>query len=203
LTLVGLTGGIATGKSAVAKILSTLGARVVDADDVAREVVAAGSEALADIIDAFGARVLLPSGDLDRQALGAIVFDDLASRRKLEGITHPKIHAEINARIQAAQVCGAPTVFVEAALLVETGSANLYPHLWVVTCSETQQIRRLTERKGCDSATAMRWIEAQMPMAEKASHATQVIDNSGELKDLEQTVHKAYALLKGSPSDLD
>ena len=190
--IAGLTGGIATGKSTVANLLRTLGAVVIDADQVARDVVQPGSPALRDIEAAFGSKVLFADGSLNRETLGALVRTDADARRKLEGITHPRIRLEIVERIQTALSEGAPSVFVEAALLIETGSAKLYPALWVVHCSHEVQVARLMKRKGCDRKTAEEWIATQMPVREKTELATTSIDNEGDIAELEEQVTNAY-----------
>ncbi len=199
--IVGLTGGIATGKSTVGSILTELGASVIDADQVSRDVVSIGSDALAEIERAFGQAVIQEDGSLDRERLGAIVVNDPTARKRLEAITHPRIRAEIAQRVQAAILGGAPAAFVEAALLVETGSATLYPELWVVVCEPEKQIARLMSRKGCDRATALAWVDAQMPLAEKASHASEVIANDGSLDALQQVVERAYTELMAQQRD--
>ena len=190
--IVGLTGGIATGKSTVASILRRLGASVIDADQVARDIVKPNTESLAEIVAAFGPNVLQADGTLNREWLGTVVFQNESARKILESITHPRIRAEIARRVQEETLAGAPSIFVEAALLVETGSAALYPDLWVVICDEAVQIERLKHRKGCDDDTAKKWISAQMPLNDKASHATELIRNDGSIEDLEARVETAY-----------
>ena len=199
--IVGLTGGIATGKSTVGQHIEKLGCTVIDADRVARDVVQPGSEALADIAQRFGADVLLPDGSLNRAVLGQIVMNDSVARTALEEITHPRIRTEIATRVRDAFTHGARVVFVEAALLVETGSAKLYPKLWVVRCAQDTQVRRLMERKGCDRATAEQWISSQMDMAEKVQHASLVIDNDGTIQELEDQVGAALLELMAQLPD--
>ena len=201
--IVGLTGGIATGKSTVASMLVDLGATVVDADLVSRDVVSPDSNGLKRIQARFGSSVLYADGSLNREALGRLVMASPKERAALEAITHPLIMAEVAQRVQSAAQGGAPAVFVEAALLVETGSAANYPHLWVVTCEANLQVDRLMSRKGCDQATATRWIGSQMPLGEKARHASQVIENSGDLADLRTQVQRAYRVLMEQRPDRD
>ena len=193
--IVGLTGGIATGKSTVATILRELGAVVIDADLVARDVVEPGSEGLAAIVSAFGDAVLTSNGDLDRPTLREIVVADPDRRRQLEQITHPLIRAEIANRVKDAILNGASSVFVEAALLVETGSAAIYPHLWVVTCAPEVQRRRLMARESCNEETALAWISTQMALEEKVKHATQVVVNNGDVDELRLQVSRAFDVL--------
>jgi dephospho-CoA kinase len=185
---VGLTGGIACGKSTVAGLLRERGVPVLDLDAVAREVVEPGQPALA----AIAARwpEVIRDGRLDRKALGAQVVADSASRRELEAITHPAIWTAAE-RWLAAQT--APAVVVEAALMVETGSWRRYDKLLVVTCSAEVQRRRLQAREGYDAATAERWLAAQLPLVEKERLGTAVIRNDGELEALRSATEAAWA----------
>lgn len=190
--IVGLTGGIACGKSTVANILKELGATVIDADVVARQVVEPGTDGLHAIQEAFGSHVLNAHGELDRDAMRQIILADPSAKATLESITHPQIRHSIAASIKDAFDAGASTVFVEAALLVETGSHVLYPHLWVVCCSESSQVQRLISRNDCSVEEAVKWINAQMATTEKASHASQVIHNDGTTDDLKRAVQLAF-----------
>ena len=190
--VVGLTGGIASGKSTVARLFGGLGVPVVDADEVAREVVAPGSEGLREVVAAFGAGVLTSEGALDRQALGAIVFGDAAARAKLEGLTHPRIALESGKRLAAAGASGAPYVLYEAALLVENGAYRMFPALVVVTAPEHVQRARLAARDGLDEAQVGARIAAQAPVAAKVAVADWVIDNGGDLATLEARVREVH-----------
>ena len=201
--IAGLTGGIATGKSTVAHRLRALGATVIDADQVSRDVVSMGSEALRAIQVVFGETILNPDGSLNREALGNIVRADRSARKQLESITHPHIRAEIAKRAQDAILSGAPIVFVEAALLVETGSASLYPELWVVCCGHETQVARLMSRNGCDRKTAEEWIATQMPIEQKAKHASVVIDNNADVDSLIHQTDAAYSRLMEQQRGLD
>ena len=193
---IGLTGGIATGKSTAARILrETLGVPVIDADQVSREVSAPGSEGLAEIAAAFGEGILTPDGALDRQALGRVVMADDDARLRLQAITHPRIRAAMLEALMALAQAGHPAAAVEAALLVETGSYTLYDALWVVTCDPDTQRARLMARQGIDEAEARRWIDSQLPLAEKEAVATSVIRNDGDLDALEAAVRAAWAAL--------
>lgn len=195
MTVVGLTGGIGTGKSTVAALLRDRGAAVIDADQVARDVVAAGQPALAQIVAAFGAEVLAPDGTLDRAAMRARIGRDPDARRTLEAITHPAIRAAIDARLAALAAAGAPLAIVEAALMVETGSYRLYDQVVVVTCAPERQLARVMARDGGDEAQARAIIGAQLPLAEKERVATHLIRNNGELVDLERQVDQLWAAL--------
>ncbi len=186
--VIGLTGGIACGKSAVSELLRARGFPVIDADQVARAVVAPGSEGLAAVVEAFGDDLLDSDGGLDRAALAAVVFADPDARRRLEAITHPRIGLVSGQMIQAALATGADRVFYEAALIVETGRYRDFGALWVVTASHDQQIERVVRRDGLSRQAAQARIDAQMPVADKAALADVVIDNSGDLAALSDAV---------------
>ncbi|HEX6493447.1 MAG TPA: dephospho-CoA kinase [Candidatus Dormibacteraeota bacterium] len=179
MQLIGLTGGIATGKSTVARLLAERGATIVDADVLAREVVEPGSPALAEIAAGFGDSVLTPDGALDRAALGAVVFADPAQRRRLEAITHPRIAALMGERIAAGLASEAPLVVADIPLLFEGDRVGLVEGVLLVDAPEEVQLRRLMLRDGIDAAAARARVAAQMPLEEKRRRATWVIDNSG------------------------
>jgi dephospho-CoA kinase len=190
--LVGLTGGIACGKSTVARILRERGVPVLDLDLVAREVVAPGSPGLAEIAQKWPE--VVRDGVLDRKALGAVIVRDPDSKRALEAITHPRIWARSEAWV-AAQT--APVVVVEAALMVETGSYTRYDRLLVVSCSPEVQRARLAAREGYDAATVERWLAAQMPLAEKERVADVVVRNDGTEAALREAVAEAWKKIVG------
>ncbi len=197
---IGLTGGIACGKSTVAGMLRARGIPVIDADQISREIVAPGEPALAQIIAAFGEEVLLPDGTLNRKALGARVMgeDEHArrERRRLEAITHPRIFGRIGEQLQALAAQGTPVAVVEAAIMVESGNHRHYSALLVVACSPRVQLQRLMDRQGFDEATAAGWIAAQMPIAEKVAVADAVVWNDGDRDALEVAVSQAWAELQ-------
>jgi dephospho-CoA kinase len=195
--LVGLTGGIATGKSTVSEMLRRLGCVIIDADVLAREVVAPGEPALAEIVREFGPAVLQPGGTLDRKALGAIVFGDADRRRRLEAITHPAIRARFAARLAALEAAGFDGIVVfDAAVIVESGGHRMLDRLIVVVTDEATELRRLVARDGIDEEEARRKIASQMPVAEKAKLADHVIDNSGDRAATEAQVRRLHAALR-------
>lgn len=198
--IIGLTGGIACGKSTVAKMLVARGARVIDADAVAREVVAPGTEGLRAITDRFGAEVLDDDGALDRAALGRRVFGDASARAALEGVLHPLIAVESARQIQQAVAEGAPLVVYDAALLIESGRADMFRPLVVVSVRPQTQIDRIMRRDGLDEASAQARLDAQMPVAEKAALADHVIDNEGDLDATEAQVEALWRTLTGGPA---
>lgn len=184
MKVVGLTGGIGTGKSTVAAILAEQGVAVLDADQVARQIVEPGTEALAQIVEAFGAQILQPDGSLDRAAMRQKISHDREAKQTLEQITHPAIGAAIVRSLAQLAADGAPLAVVEAALMVETGSYRRYPELIVVTTSEALQLQRVLARDGVRDEDARALIASQMPMADKEAVATYVIHNEGTLASL-------------------
>ncbi|MFG3699087.1 dephospho-CoA kinase [Micromonospora sp. NPDC047620] len=186
MLMVGLTGGIGSGKSAVASRLAERGAVVIDADQVAREVVAPGTEGLAEIVAAFSDRVLDAGGALDRAALGAVVFADEAARRRLEGIIHPRVRAR-TAELAAA---AAPDAIVvnDVPLLVEVGLAPTYHLVVVVQTAVATRLARLARDRGMDRAEAERRIAAQADDARRRAAADVVLTNDGSLVDLHAAV---------------
>jgi dephospho-CoA kinase len=194
--LVGLTGGIATGKSTVTDVFRRLGCEIVDADVLAREVVEPGAPALADITREFGADVLQSDGTLDRKRLGAIVFADPDRRRRLEQITHPAIRARLAARLAALAERGfAGIVIFDAPVMIESGNHKSMDRLVVVVTDETTQRARLTARDAIDDAEAGRKIGSQMPVADKARLADYVIDNSGTREATEAQARRVHDAL--------
>lgn len=190
---IGLTGGIATGKSTVAAILrEELNIPVIDADQVSRDVVAAGSPGLADLVQCFGPQILRKDGALDRKALGRLVVGDAQARRKLEGLTHPLIREEIEARLTGLESGGAAVAVVEAALMVETGSFRFYDQLIVVSCQPEVQLKRLMARENLSEEQAKQWLATQLPLARKEAVATCIIRNDGELEALPALVFQAW-----------
>lgn len=192
MKIIGLTGGIASGKSSVATMLERLGAPVVDADLLAREVVEPGQTALKEIAAQFGAQVLNPDGTLNRAALGTIVFADPAARRTLEAITHPAIRTLAEMRIAHYQETGAPVLFYVAPLLIEAGSAARVDEIWVVYLDRENQLKRLMARDGLGAEEAQQRIDSQMPMDEKRRLGQVVIDNCGSREELAAEVERLW-----------
>lgn len=192
---VGLTGGIACGKSLVANLFRARSIPVVDDDQAARDAVARGSEGLAAVVAEFGRGVLLPDGELDRGGLGRIVFADDRKRRRLMEITHPRIGALLAERFRAAESERAPLVVYESALLVENGGAESWRPLVVVRTDRETQIERLARRNGLTRQEAEDRIRAQMSVDEKASFADFVIENSGAIEDVTRQFEEVFARL--------
>ena len=189
----GLTGGIATGKTSVEGVLQSLGIPTFDADQYARQVVEPGQPALREIVGEFGGGVLHEDGTLDRQALGHIIYDDEAKRRRLERITHPRIMGTIFDEVAELGRAGVPIAVVSAALLFEAGYESEVDGVLVVSCSSAEQLRRIMARDGFTEQQARRRIEAQMPLSDKAALADWLIDTSGTR---EQTAVLVEALVR-------
>lgn len=188
--IIGVTGGIASGKSTVARAFAARGIPWVDADEVAREVVAPGEPALAEIAAHFGREVLAPDGGLNRRALREIVFADAEARRRLERITHPRIRQRLEAHLERLQAQGAPYVLLVSPLLFESGQDAMVNRCLVVDVPEATQIARTAARDGVDEAQARAIVAAQMSRAERLARADDVIDNSTDEAGLAAQVAK-------------
>ncbi len=193
MLLVGLTGGIAAGKSTVAAMFAACGAAVVDADRIAHRLQEPGGPCHRKIVEAFGREILDPSGRIDRWRLGALAFADPPSRRRLEAIMHPAIWAACEEEIRAAAAADRSVCLVEAALILETGQRARFQKLVVVTAPEGVQIARLRGQRGLTEESARQRLAAQWSSAEKARHADYVIDNGGDLAATEAEVARVYA----------
>lgn len=175
--IIGLTGGIATGKSTASRHLKSLGAFLVDADAISHSLMLPGGEAVEPVRAAFGDQFILEDGSVDRRALGQAIFPDVALRRLLEGIVHPLVQRITLEQIRAAQAAGEMIVILDVPLLFESGMDVLCDETWLITLSPKKQLQRLMERDACDEAAAMDRINAQMPQEEKIGRATVVIEN--------------------------
>jgi dephospho-CoA kinase len=196
---IALTGGIASGKTAVANLFAECGVAVIDTDQIARDVVEPGQPALVQIAQSFGSDVLDASGRLDRARMRDLVFSDPEQRKLLESIMHPAIRAELNRRSLAAE--GPYQVHV-IPLLVETGQRGNYDRVLVVDCPEEEQLRRLTARDGSTLDQARNILAAQVTREQRLSVADDVIVNTGTLQDLQRfvaTLHQNYSLLAAVP----
>ena len=191
---VGLTGGVASGKSTVSAILTELGAVVIDADLLAREVVAAGTDGLAAVVEEFGPEVLGPDGALDRPRLGALVFADPERRRALEAIIHPRVRARA-AEIEASAPEGSVVVH-DIPLLTETGQAASFDAVVVVDVPIEVQVDRMVRIRGMSEEDARARVAAQAAREDRLSVATYVVENTGSLEDLQARVEEVYRALR-------
>ena len=195
--VVGLTGGIGSGKSTVAAILAELGAHVIDADKVGHEIYRPGTEAFRRVVDAFGAGIVAADGTIDRARLGARVFGAPEELARLNALVHPLIGEEIRRRMQAARAdAGAQPIVVEAAIMLEAGW-RFFDRIWVVVVGRENAIARVTVSRGLSRADVERRIDAQMPEAERRRAADVVLDNNGTLAELRAQVEAAWRALGG------
>ncbi|HZW90706.1 MAG TPA: dephospho-CoA kinase [Myxococcaceae bacterium] len=191
MRVVGLTGGIASGKSTVSAMFRELGAEVIDADEVARDVVEPGTAGLLELARRFPG-VVDASGRLDRAALGRRVFADPAERRALEGILHPRIREEVARRMEALARAGVTVVLYDAALLIENGLHRGMDGVVLVSVNESVQRSRLAARDGLEEAAITARLAAQLPLADKRASATWVVDNGGTLDETRAQVRRIW-----------
>jgi dephospho-CoA kinase len=199
--IVGLTGGIGTGKSTVSSILRELGVTVIDADEATRAVQARGSEGLQALVDEFGPDILTPDGDLDRARLADIAFRDEDARRRLNGIVHPRVRVWMAERQQEADERGEPVVVLDIPLLFESRGASAFETVLLVYAPEEVAVRRLTRQRGMTEEQARARIAAQMPIEEKRALATHVIENTGDLAELRRRVEAAWSAISEGLED--
>ena len=190
---VGLTGGIASGKTTVADIFERLGAGIVDTDRIARDVVAPGQPGLEAVRREFGDGVILASGELDRRALRGVVFDDPAARRQLESLLHPLIRART---LEALENMRTPYAVAVVPLLVETGFGKLVDRVAVVDCPRETQLERLVKRDGIEPNRAESMLGAQVDRQARLRAADDVIDNSGSLESTRHQVQRLHAFYR-------
>ena len=191
--VVGLTGGVASGKSHVLRLFQSLGAATIEADDVGRAVVAPGEPALSEIAATFGAHLLQADGTLDRRALRSVVFNDAAALKQLEAITHPHIRAQLRAwlALQSGPYC-----MLSAAILLESGMVQLTQRVLVIDAPEADQVARVMQRDVIDEPLARQMLARQMSRAERLAAAHDVIENPDPLQDLMPRVlalHQQYS----------
>jgi dephospho-CoA kinase len=196
--LLGLTGGIASGKSTVAKILQSLGAAIVNADDLAREVVEPGQEAWKEIVASFGADILQSDQTLDRQKLRKLIFNRPEARKQLESIIHPRVRALAEERIRQYAAAGYPVVVYEVPLLFEGNLQEWLRPVILVACNIETQTARLQKRDHLTPADAEKHIAAQMSLKDKRRLADYVIENNGTLEDLERQTRQILEQIKAT-----
>jgi len=196
MLVVGVTGGIGSGKSTVAAMFERLGAVVIDADRVVHELQAPGQPLFEAIVSAFGREVVGHDGRIDRRTLGARVFADPEIRARLEAITHPAIIAECEERIRQSAASGTAICLLDAALLIESGRHSRFDAIILVEACEAVQLDRLMARMGLPREEAMQRIRSQMPWAEKRRHADFVIRNDGSLEETERQVREVWKRLR-------
>jgi dephospho-CoA kinase len=196
MLVVGLTGGIATGKSIVAAMFAARGVAIVDADRIAHALQEPGQRCHRQIAEAFGTEILDEAGRIDRRRLGARVFADASARQRLEAIMHPAIREACENEIRAAEASGRTICIVDAALILETGRRDRFHKIVVVAAPEDVQVDRLARSRGLRPAEARQRLASQWATAAKAALADFVIDNGGDLASTEEQVARIYAALE-------
>lgn len=197
MKVIGLTGGIASGKSTVSMLLKQKGAAIIDADEIAKEIMQPGKPAWTEVVEHFGKGILREDGNIDRKKLAQIVFSDEKELETLNRITHPRIVEEIKRRLKSFREKNESVVVVDAALLLEIGLDLLVDEVWLVAVDEKTQIERLLFReKSMGFAEALERIRAQMPLEEKLKFAQRVIDNGGSIEETKRQVDRIWGELK-------
>ena len=203
MRVIGLTGGIGTGKSLVAHMLEELGAEVIDADRIGHEAYTPHTPVWKEVVQAFGEEILQPSGEIDRKRLGSIVFGDPKELARLNSIMHPRMAEMIHERVKELEGKGAQTVVVEAAVLVEAGWDKLpwVDEVWVTRSDEEQVVQRIMERNNLPDEEIRKRIGSQLPFAERSRNAQVVVDNSGAIDELREAVESIWeSRVKGKVS---
>ena len=196
MKVIGLTGGIGSGKSTVSQFLAELGAVIVDADRVGHEAFKPDTDVWREVVAAFGRQILTPNGDIDREKLGEMVFANPESLLRLNQIMHPRIYEMVKARLEEYRRQGVSVVVLEAPLLIEAGWSSLVDEVWVTVAPESTVLRRLKERPGLSEQQSLARIRAQLPSEERIKHADVVIDNDCSLNELKAKVRELWQGLR-------
>lgn len=190
--VIGLTGGIGTGKTRVSEMLGALGAAIVNADLLGHRVYEPQSEGWREVVDAFGREVLTPDGEIDRRKLGPIVFGDPQALQKLNAIAHPKIYKLAEESIKKLAEQGREVAVLEAALLIEAKWTPLVDEVWVTVAPEQDVVRRIQKRNGLDEEAIRSRMAAQMSQDERVAHADVVVSNAGDLNELRNKIQELW-----------
>ena len=193
--IIGLTGGIASGKSTISTLFHELGVAIIDADIISRQVVAPGKSALSEIVNLFGDEIILPSGKLNREKLGAIIFNDEKYRQNLNSIIHPHVAQQFLDEVKNHKANGEAWVIYDAALIVENNLQSGFDGLIVVKCDPSVQLARLMLRNSLSESEAQDRIQSQFPLEKKVQVADWIIDNSGTLEDSTRQVNSLFKTL--------
>jgi len=200
MKVIGLTGGIGSGKSTVSEILAELGAVVLDADKVGHQAYQPGTETWKDVVAAFGQEIVAADGSIDRRKLGTIVFGDPEALTRLNRIVHPRMYDMMAEQIEEYRRQGAKVVVLDAAILIEANWTPLVHEVWVTVASEPTVVQRVRERTGLPEEQIRSRIHSQLSNEERKKHATVVINNDGSLDELRATVVELWEGLKDSSS---
>ena len=192
MIVIGLTGGIGSGKSEVSRMLRELGAEIIDADRIGHEAYLPNTQTYDRIVAEFGDDILQTNGEIDRKRLGARIFAEPEARERLNAIVHPRMYAMVEERIQRLRERGATAVVLDAAILIEAGWDSLVDEVWVVTAPEETVVQRIGQRNGLSAEQVRQRIRAQLTPEERARHAAVVIDNSRGLEELDTRVREVW-----------
>ncbi len=192
MKVIGLTGGIGSGKSTVSRFLAELGAVIIDADKVGHEALKPVTELWREVVAAFGEQILTPSGDINREKLGEIVFSNPDSLVRLNRIMHPRLYEVVKAQLEEYRRRGIGVVVLEAPLLIEAGWTSLVDEIWVTVASEATVLQRLQERTGLSEPESLSRIRSQLSFVERVRYADITIDTDGELDELRARVEKLW-----------
>lgn len=195
MKVIGLTGGIGSGKSTVSRYLAELGAVVLDADKVGHAAFQPDTEAWQEVVAAFGPQILTPGGEIDRKKLGEIVFNNPEAMSRLNQIMHPRMYDMVAKQIAEYRRQGVDVMVIEAAILIEAGWTALVDEVWVAIASEATVIKRLKEQRQLDSAQTLARIRSQLSSEERVKHADVVINNDGNLDEMKSKVRELWARL--------
>ncbi len=195
MKVIGLTGGIGSGKSTVAQFLAELGAVILDADKVGHEAFKPDTEAWHDVVATFGRQILTPTGEVDRKKLGEIVFNQPEALSRLNQIMHPRMYDMMKARIEEYRQQGVDVVVLEAAVLIEANWTSLVDEVWVTVAPEAMVLERLKKQRGLDEEQTSARIRSQLSSEERVEHADVVIKNDGDLEEVKAKVKELWARL--------
>ncbi len=193
--VIGLTGGIGSGKSTVSQFLAELGATILDADKIGHEAFKPNTRAWQEVVAAFGKQIVAPSGEIDRKKLGAIVFSDPSSLSRLNQIMHPRMYEMMKARIEEYRRQGVDVVVLEAAILIEANWTSLVDEVWVTVTSEAAVLERLKKQRGLEKEHTLARIRSQLSQGERIKHADVVISNDGNLDEMKARVKELWERL--------
>ena len=196
MKVIGLTGGIGSGKSTVSRFLAELGAVIIDADKVGHEALKPETELWREVVAAFGRQTLTPDGDIDREKLGEIAFSNPDSLVRLNRIMHPRLYEVVKTQIEECRRQGTGVVVLEVPLLIEAGWTSLVDKIWVTVASEATVLRRLQERTGLSEPESLARIRSQLSSTERVRYADVTIDTDGELDELRARVEKLWRKLQ-------
>jgi len=196
MKVIGLTGGIGSGKSTVSQFLAKLGAVIIDADKIGHVFLGTDAEVYCEVIADFGNQVVTPEGNIDREKLGKIVFADSEARARLNQIMHPKIYDLVTAQLDKYRQQGVTVVALEAPLLLEAGWTSLVDEVWVTVASKATVLKRLKERGGLSEQESLARIRSQLPSEERIRHADVIIDTDCDLDELKEKVKELWRRLQ-------